>query len=269
MQRREHCPQFKPLPVARQYLVFLMILILQLGASTPARSQAAPDAKVSPAPGKDAAAAEVYPDLSNKRVLLLHAYSYEAASYVVMDPIFLKGFMDAGLDGNKLHFEFMDFLKHPEPAHRKEFVKYLERKFENRPIDLIIAMHRTGLSSLVEEGKGLFPGVPVINVIADPDFLSNEDFRTAHQRLMRSLKRPFVVMPFSTSATSTVESILNLQPDTRILAVISGRDRLDRLLEQSVRRSLEAWQGRLQIEYLSGLPLEEVLERVATLAPKT
>ena len=115
-------------------------------------------------------------DLIGKNVLLLHAYSYEAASSVVMDPIFLKGFMDAGLDGNNLHFEFMDLLKQPEPAHRREFVKYLSRKFEKRPIDLIIAVHRTALSFLVEEGKDLFPGVPVINVIADPEFLSNEEF---------------------------------------------------------------------------------------------
>ena len=58
-------------------------------------------------------------------------------------------------------------------------------------------------------------------------------------------------------------------PDTRFLVVISGRDRLDKVLEQSVRRSLREGHGRLQIEYFSGLPLEDVLERVASLAPKT
>jgi len=250
-------------------LVLLMILILQLDAPTPALSQALPNANVSPAPGKDAAAAEVPPDLSNKRVLLLHAYSYEAASYVVMDPIFLKVFMDAGLDGNNLHFEFMDLLKHPDPAHRREFGEYLRRKFEKLPIDLIIAGHSTALSFLVEEGKDLFPGAPVINVIATSDFLSNEDFRTAYERRMRSLKRPFVILPFTFGADLTVKSILSLRPDTRFLVVISGRDRLDKVLEQSVRRSLGAWEGRLQIEYFSGLALEDVLERVASLAPQT
>ena len=262
MQRMQQRPQIA-------YLVLLMILILQLRAPTPALSQALPDAKVSPVPAKDAAAAEVPPDLSNKRVLLLHAYSYEAASYVVMDPIFLKGFMDAGLDGNNLHFEFMDLLKHPDPAYRREFVEYLRRKLEKLPIDLIIAGHSTALSFLVEEGKDLFPGVPVINVIATSDFLSNEDFRTAYERRMRSLKRPFVILPFTFGADLTVKSILSLRPDTRFLVVISGRDRLDKVLEQSVRRSLGAWEGRLQIEYFSGLALEDVLERVASLAPKT
>ena len=138
-------------------LLFMMLLIGQL--SIPSLAQSQP-------PG----------DLIGKNVLLLHAYTYEAASSIVMDPIFMKDFTDAGLDGNNLHFEFMDLLKHPDPAHRREVVKYLSRKFEKPPIDLIIAVHRTALKFLVEEGKDLFPGVPVINVIADPEFLSNEEF---------------------------------------------------------------------------------------------
>ncbi len=89
MQRMQLCPQIA-------YLVLLMILILQLGAPAPAHSQAAPDAKVSPVPGKEAAAAEIPPDLSNKRLLLLHTYTYETASSLIMDPIFVKGFGDAG-----------------------------------------------------------------------------------------------------------------------------------------------------------------------------
>ena len=231
-------------------LLFMMLLIGQL--SIPSLAQSQPPV-----------------DLIGKNVLLLHAYTYEAASSIVMDPIFMKEFTDAGLDGNNLHFEFMDLLRHPDPAHRREVVKYLRRKFEKLPIDLIIAVHRTALKFLVEEGKDLFPGVPVINVIADPEFLSNEEFRTASERLMRSLKRPFVALPFSANAVFTVESILKLEPDTRSLVVISGRDRLDRGLEQNVRRNLQAWQGKLQIEYFSGQPLEEVLKRVASLAPKT
>ena len=66
-----------------------------------------------------------------------------------------------------------------------------------------------------------------------------------------------------------MEAILNLQPDTRSLVVISGSGLLDKGLEQNVRDALQTWQGRLQIEYWSGLPLERVLERVAALPPKT
>ena len=249
-------------------LVFLMGLIWQLGAPTPAQSQAAPDVKVNLPRGQEMAVAGIPPDLSKKNVLLLHAYTYETASSIILDPIFMKGFVDAGLGVFNLHFEFMDLAKHPGPAYRRELVKSLGRKFEKRPIDLIIALHHTALSFLVEEGRDLFPGIPVINVIAHPEFL-DEDFRSAYERRMRPLKRPFVILPYSANVNSTVESLLSLRPDTRGLVVISGSSFLDRIMDQMVRHSLRAWQGRLSIEYFDALPLEEVLKRVATLAPET
>jgi PAS domain S-box-containing protein len=249
-------------------LVFLMVLIWQLGAPTPAQSRAAPDVIGNPALGEGTTAAEILPDLSQKNILILHAYTYEAASSMIVDPIFVKGFVDSGLTTFNLHFEFMDLAKHPDPAHRGELAKYLGRKFEKRPIDLIIALHHTALSFLVEEGRDLFPGIPVINVIAHPEFL-NEDFRSAYERRMRPLKHPFVILPYATNISSTVESILRLRPDTHRLVVISGSGFLDRIMNQMVRRSLSAWQRRLSIEYLDALPLEEVLKRVATLPPET
>jgi PAS domain S-box-containing protein len=208
-------------------------------------------------------------DLSKKNVLLLHAYTYETAAYIIMDPIFVQRFGNAGLNPNNLYFEFMDLSKHPEPDHRLAFVKYLDRKYQKQPIDLIITLHHTALGFLVEEGKDLFPGTPVINVIADPEYLESEDFRTTQVRLMQGSKRPIILLPFSISTDATVKTIVTLKPDTRTLVVISGSGFLDRRLELTVRHSLAAWQGRLQIEYLSGLPLEEVLERVSALPPKT
>jgi two-component system, sensor histidine kinase and response regulator len=260
----------RPLRVSMLTLVFLAMLIPQLGTPTPALSQAAPDVKVNPATGEGATEAGPPPDLSKKNVLLLHAYSYETASSIIMDPIFVKGFVDGGLGAYNLHFEFMDLTKHPEPAYGEEFVRYLGRKFAKQPIDLIIALHNPAFSFLVEEGRNLFPGVPVINVITASEFLSDEDLRNAYERRVRPLKRPYVILPYFVNVESTVKSILSLQPGIRGLVVISGSGLLDRIMEQAVRRVLgEAWQTRLSVEYWSALPLEEVLKRVARLSPET
>jgi hypothetical protein len=40
-------------------------------------------------------------------------------------------------------------------------------------------------------------------VIADPEFLTNEDFRTRQVRLMEGLGRPFLLLPFSINADAT------------------------------------------------------------------
>jgi PAS domain S-box-containing protein len=237
----------------------------QLGVPTSGQSQGVPDVRGNPAPGKEATAAGIAPDLSKKNVLLLHAYTYETASYLLMDPVFLKGLTEAGLGAFNLHFEFMDLWKHPEPASRREFVKYLSRKFAKQPIDLIIALHSSALNFLVEEGKNLFPGTPVINVIAGSEFVHGEDVQNPYERRTRHLKRPFIILPVSRDVTSTVASITKLQPGTRSLVVIAGSGQLDRMMEQATRRGLQEWQGRLAIEYWGDLPLEEVLKRVATL----
>jgi PAS domain S-box-containing protein len=261
-------PVKRPTPVMLS-LVMIALLICQTGA--PALAQPAPPLGTGggslPRPKTISAGSTA--DLSKKSVLLLHAYTYETASYIAMDPIFVKSFLEAGLEGNRLNFEFLDLSKHPDPDHRLAFVNYLERKYEKQPIDLVIALHPAALQFLVEEGGNLFPGVPVINVIADPEFIGNGTFRTTQIRRMERLKRPFILLPFSINADATVKNIASLQPDTRTLVVITGSDYLDRRLEQTVQRSLAAWQGRFQIEYLSAKPLEEVLERVAALPPKS
>lgn len=246
----------------------LVFLIWQLSVLAPCQSQVRPDMNSNVSRAQEASAAGVACDLSRKNVLILHTFTYDTSAYLVMDPIFLKGFIDAGLDASKLYFEFLDLLRHRDQARRRETAEYLRRKFTDQPIDLIIALHRTALSYLLEDGKGLFPGVPVINVIADPDWL-REDFRTANEHRLQELKRPSVIMPLAIGTEPTIKNILTLLPETRTLVVISGSDLLDRLTEQSVRHTLEAWHGRLQVQYLSGLSLEEVLERVSALAPKT
>jgi PAS domain S-box-containing protein len=249
-------------------LVFLIALILPLVALAQGQSQPPPEAQANPALEQKTAVAGTAPGLSKKNVLLLHAYTYETASSLIMDPIFVKGFGDVGLGAFNLHFEFMDLAKHPDPAHRREFAKYLGRKFEKLPIDLIIALHTPAHSFLVEEGKSLFPGVPVIDVIAAAEFLHNEDLRTAYEGQMRPFRRSFVILPYATNVEFTMECIIGLRPKIRTLAVISGNGLLDRMMEQAARRGLQAWQGRLAIDYFKGLPLDEVLKRVATLAPE-
>lgn len=268
---KEGSLRYKPLKRAAFGLLGLGLLMLLIGRpNDPARAQSPTplDPRISAKAGLKPAETGTVRGLSKKNVLLLHAYTYEIAASLIMDPIFVQRFVEAGLDGNRLHFEFMDLTKHPERDHRKSLVNYLKRKYAEHPVDLIIALHSPALSFLVEEGRSLFPGVPVINVIADPEFLANEEFRTRQVRLMEGLERPFVILPFSIDADATVRNILSLLPNTRSLEVVSGSGLLDRGLEQTVRRSLAAWQGQLKIEYVSALPLEEVLERSAALTPK-
>jgi len=61
----------------------------------------------------------------------------------------------------------------------------------------------------------------VINVITASEYLSDEDLRSAYERRVRPLKRPYVILPYFVNVESTVKSILSLQPGIRGLVVIS------------------------------------------------
>jgi PAS domain S-box-containing protein len=207
-------------------------------------------------------------DLSKKNILILHSFSYEQAAYLTMDPIFVRRFSDAGLDLNNVHFEFLDIGKHPGTQYWKETAKSLKLKYEGHAVDVIILLHATGLDFLIQECKGLFSGVPVVHIIASTSFL-REELRSDLERQLRSLKQPFIIMPFAVDAKATVETILRLQPDTLKLIVLGGGGPLEKRLEQTIRTELEPWQGRLDIEYIKGLPMDEVLMRVGMVPPKT
>ena len=208
------------------------------------------------------------PDLSKKNVLILHSFSYEQTAYLTMDPIFVRRFSEAGLDLNNVHFEFLDLGKHSGSQYWKETAKSLKLKYEGHAVDLIILLHATGLDFLIQECKGLFQGVPVIHLIATTNF-TRENLRSDLEHQLRSLNQPFIVMPFQVDAQATVETILRLQPDTLKLIILGGGGPLEKRLAQTVRLQLEPLQGNLYIEYMSGLPMDEVLTRVGMATPKT
>ncbi len=208
------------------------------------------------------------PDLAGKNILLLHSYSYEQAAYLIMDPIFVKRFADAGLDLSNVNFEFLDLSKRLESSYWKEVARSLRIKYKGRMVDLIILLHPTALDFLIQECKGFFPGVPVIHVIATTGFIK-DDKRPDLERQLESLRQPFIVMPFRVDARATVDAILRLKPDTARLMVLGGAGPLEERLEETVRADLKHWQGVLEIEYARGLPMDEILRRVAMVPPET
>ena len=96
-----------PLSLLLFVLPTLLFLQLRLPAYVQAQSQTTSDEKINLSRGQKTPTLDTPLDLSKKNVLLLHAYTYETASSLIMDPIFVKGFTDSGLGAFNLHFEFM------------------------------------------------------------------------------------------------------------------------------------------------------------------
>lgn len=198
------------------------------------------------------------PDLSQKKVLVLHSFNYNLPSYVTIDESLTKAFVSSGLDFNNLYFEFMDLARNPGRDYRRNLANVYRQAFRDRTIDLIVAVHPDALQFLLTDAKDLFSDVPVISVLG-----------TAYKVDHSDPKRPVIIMPFSTDIASTVRGILSLQPDTRNLIVISGSTYMDGRLAERVKAELKAMDVGRDVEYLRDVPMPDILARVSKLPPQT
>ena len=77
----------------------------------------------------------------------------------------------------------------------------------------------------------------------------------------------------STGVTSTLDvsrtltMVTQLQPNTKRVFVVSGSSAFDKSYEDNARARFRAFEKRFEFTYWSGLPMKELLERVADLPP--
>jgi PAS domain S-box-containing protein len=144
----------------------------------------------------------------------------------------------------------------------QNIIDHLRQKSEANPIDLVIAFLPTANEFLSSHGETLFPGIPKV-------------FMAPYSRSVKRLQgipETVVIESVTQAVLSTnVARIFSLLPDTKHLVVVSGSGALDQAylpLAQEAITSHEA-AGQAQVSYLVGLPLEELLERVAKLEEHT
>ena len=57
----------------------------------------------------------------------------------------------------------------------------------------------------------------------------------------------------------TLDAALKLQPDTKQVIVVNGASSFNKVLEDLIRKGLQSYESKLQITYLRGLPMPDLL----------
>jgi PAS domain S-box-containing protein len=195
-------------------------------------------------------------DLATKKVLILHSFAPGQAVYRIIDERLGQAFVSSGVDFNNLYFEYMDIPRNPSAEYLKGLSDFYGLKFKELRFDLIIAIHTDALNFLQSDAGDLFPDVPVISVLANPNVLHPDS------------RRYVVALPVSVDAVSTVKEIVALQTNTQKLFVVSGSAAVDRRLEGMVKAQLQGWRGRPDFEYVSNLSMADLLKKLSHLPPK-
>ncbi len=195
--------------------------------------------------------------LSEKNVLILHALESNVPIFELTDRG-LRAALDAGGVGiRNQFFEYLDLARNPGPEHSQRLGELLRLRYGHRKIDVIITLYPEALRFVLNEGRVIFPDVPILGLYMPPGI----ELPKTDRRIIQHLVNRDVV--------GTLEIALILVPDAKRVFVVSGAHELDRKVEDLARGDFKEWERRLEFRYLSNLPLDEILAAVSSAPPET
>jgi C4-dicarboxylate-specific signal transduction histidine kinase/ABC-type uncharacterized transport system substrate-binding protein len=136
---------------------------------------------------------------------------------------------------------------------------YLHDKYASRAPEIIVVGGNEALDFVLRNRNQLFPGVPVVHMGVDRSFIQSIP------------KPPGDVIGDSVEydVPPTIELALRWHPLARRLLIITGASAADRRLETKLRRDCAQFQGRVSVEFLTGLPTATLLDQLHALGPDT
>ena len=148
----------------------------------------------------------------------------------------------------EFYWENLDAVYHPEEW--QEQLDAIVQQYRHRKLDLIVLMGPDAIRVLAEP-KPIFPNVPVVFCCTAPGQI---DQMTSGYRATGSW--------FQLEPAKTVEAALALLPETRHLFVVAGQSDYDRRLTALVKTGLISYENKLDVTYLTDLPMTKLQERV-------
>lgn len=220
----------------RSSLYHLLVLLILL----PAFARAQPGASSSPP----------------KRVLLLYFYGPENPERMAYDEGFRAGLRSFGPGGVEFYSETLETYRFPSGDHDEVVRDYLRRKYSATKLDAVAAVADSALEFALRYRDELFPGVPIV-------------YSAAARPKLDPRQAGVTGLWQGPKMRATVDLALQLQPETKQVYVISGKLNNNGLLEAAARAQLKGLEQRVSINYLTDLPIDELVDRVGKLPEKS
>jgi signal transduction histidine kinase/ABC-type uncharacterized transport system substrate-binding protein len=233
-------------------VVALSILLLGPG---PATGQAPPSAGSPSAPTLQLPPP---PSQPGRRVLILYGEPRLTPAIVTLDTIIRSTVGARSPVPVYFYTEYLDLNLFDGDAPLQELRALLQRKYANRPIDLIVAGGSRSLRVAVHNRAELFSNAPVVFAAVDPP-------SAADLRLDADVTGTWLRLGWM----ETLEAARRLQPGIRRAVVVFGSSPIERVWMEDARRQLAVADESIEVTYLTGLSLEAVVERVHDLPRDT
>jgi signal transduction histidine kinase len=137
----------------------------------------------------------------------------------------------------------------------RQLVAYLNELFPDNALpDLIVTFGAPAAAFVQRNRAELFPSTPLLLAAID-------------QRRVRdlSLTENDAVVPVWIDIPALFENILQILPQTKTIAVVTGNSPNDKFWVEEIKSRLESLSGRVELRFLNELSFEEVLKQTANL----
>ena len=195
-----------------------------------------------------------YADELPKKVLIFSSDYHFVPANMLLDQA-VNSTVKKGLpEGVQFFYEALDTFRIPNDQYEEELVRLLQRKYSGQPIDLIYTLNRSALRFLLQHRRKLFSNTPVV-------FIAYEMKRVTDL----SLDAHVTGVGGRVELSPTLDIALALQPQTKRVVVVAGKMPTDTAFVEQARQEFSPYEGKVEFTYLTGLPIEELRTRLASL----
>jgi hypothetical protein len=153
-----------------------------------------------------------------------------------------------------IKIEYLDLNNFNDDRYLQLLRDQLRHKFLKFKPDLVMPIYNMALGFVLKHREDLFSGIPVV-------------FAGVEQNYLKGLKTiPNITGLLSVNSyKETLDLALNLHPDTKHVAVVSGAGRIGRTWGTNALEAFRPFEDRVEIVDLTGLPMKNILKKVANL----
>ncbi len=194
-----------------------------------------------------------------RQVLLIYDERLDLPGLSMMDASFVRKLTDNSKYSIDVYRETLDLSRFGTNDNYLPFMRdYLRTKYAHKKVDVVVAMLGPSLNFLLNSGETIFPGTPIVFCGIDRREFGNRSLPPHVTGIL--LKREFA---------PTLELALKLHPETKNVVVVGGSSKFDKQLVEDAKNEFEGYQNQLKFNYMTNLPLKELLTKLSQLPPQT
>jgi signal transduction histidine kinase len=193
-----------------------------------------------------------------KRILLLHSFGPNFGPWNVISARLREELRTQSPYTIDLYENSLQGDRFGEKSNERPFLDYLHGLFQERSLDLIVAMGAPAARFALRNRAEFFRSTPLLIAAADERTFDGNQL-TAKEATVAVTIDPSLL----------IDDILRILPETTDVAIAIGDSPLERFWMTEIRRSFQRLETRVTFHWLNKLPAEEMVKRVMALPPRS